>query len=92
MRRLTVALALLCSSCRSKHEISLVPVEATERPLTSVITTSDPLAAIQLLSGFHRIEQNSWRWTAARFAVALKVPPARPGSSVLLFLEANVPG
>ena len=31
--------------------------------LSSAINVGDPRAAIQLLRGFHDIENNAWRWT-----------------------------
>lgn len=37
---------------------------------------ADPAIASQLLSGFYAIENNSWRWVARNFSVALKPPPS----------------
>jgi hypothetical protein len=50
---------------------------------------SDPEAEPQLISGFHAIEQNSWRWTAGRFAVML--PPAGRTTEARLRLRLSVP-
>ena len=52
----------------------------------SVIHAADARVAPQFLSGFHPVESNAWRWTAGRFAVALKTPAgAREKGAVLQF-------
>ena len=43
-------------------------------PLLSTVHAADPKSSIQLIKGFHGVEQNSWRWTMGRFAVTLKPP------------------
>jgi hypothetical protein len=48
---------------------------------------ADPEAEPQLISGFHAIEQNSWRWTAGRFAVLLPPPESAAGARLLLRLS-----
>ena len=40
-----------------------------------MLNMADPSTAVQLVSGFHAIENNSWRWTMKKFSVILK-PPA----------------
>jgi hypothetical protein len=40
----------------------------------STVHTADPKGAIQLLNGFHAVEQNAWRWTMGKFSVTLKTP------------------
>lgn len=60
--------------------------EWTAQELSSVVRVADPSAASQLIEGFHGLEQNTWRWTAKNFKVALK-PPAgayRAGASLVL--------
>jgi hypothetical protein len=42
----------------------------------SMLNMGDPSTASQLASGFHAIEQGSWRWTAKKFSVVLKPPTA----------------
>lgn len=74
MRRLICALALLAvlSACRRRPE----PPSASEGPAnpSSVVRTADPQAEAQLLSGFHEVEQNAWRWAAHSFSVSLRAP------------------
>jgi hypothetical protein len=43
--------------------------------LLSSVHMGDPRAAAQLLTGFHALEQGTWRWTARNFSVALQTPP-----------------
>jgi hypothetical protein len=45
----------------------------------------------QLLSGFYGVEQNSWRWVAPRFSVALKPPSRKPGSGARLTVHFYLP-
>jgi FkbM family methyltransferase len=49
----------------------------------SEVAMGDESTSIQLLRGFHGVE-NGWRWTAGRFEVALGVPAsaAKPGAQV----------
>ncbi|HEV2689077.1 MAG TPA: class I SAM-dependent methyltransferase [Bryobacteraceae bacterium] len=37
----------------------------------------DHVGAGRLLSGWHRLEENAWRWTERRFSVEFSNPPAR---------------
>ena len=48
--------------------------------LRSLVT--DPGATTQLLSGWHALEEWTWRWTERRFSAALRVP-ARSAEAVL---------
>ncbi len=51
-----------------------------------MVNAADPRTASQLVKGFHTVEQNSWRWTAGDFAVALKPPAgaAQKGATLTL--------
>ena len=78
MRRLTAAAVLLLAlspGCKKRDPIKTEPTDESGATLRPVIKMSDPQAAIQLLKGFHDIEQSAWRWTASQFVVALKTPP-----------------
>lgn len=56
--------AVLAGGCRRKST-----------GLSSMVNMADPSTATQLVSGFHAVEQNAWRWTMKKFSVVLK-PPA----------------
>lgn len=61
-------LLILVASC------PLAACHQTYEP-RSDLRMADPAVSSQLLDGFYRIEENSWRWAARNFSVALK-PPA----------------
>ncbi|HCC58461.1 MAG TPA: hypothetical protein DEQ47_14630 [Solibacterales bacterium] len=58
--------------------------------MATVLVMSDPRAAQQLLNGFYALEQNQWRWTAAKFSVALR-PPAGVDKGATLRVKLTVP-
>jgi hypothetical protein len=71
---------LVFSGCRSKDSPSL-----------SDLKMSDPNAERQLISGFYKLEQNQWRWTAGRFAVVLQPPRGAGQNGGTLRLQLFVP-
>ena len=81
-RRVAVALgvfllaaSLPLSACkRREKKIRVQQTDEDSATLASVIHMGDPKAAPQLLKGFYNIEENSWRWTMGKFAVALRPP------------------
>lgn len=73
---LLLAASLAVGGCRRQERARLEVTEEEPAALASVVHVADPATAAQLLKGFHGLEQGSWRWTATRFAVALR-PPAR---------------
>ncbi len=70
-------LILLAAGCSSHRDsgVTVVHEEAPAPKLASVVQVADPAAAIQLLQGFHEVEQGSWRWTQKQFSLLLKTPP-----------------
>lgn len=71
-----------------------VPVQVTEEEppqLASIVHVADPRVSSQLVSGFYNVEQNSWRWTAGRFAVVLRPPTTSPKRGATLQLKLVVP-
>lgn len=94
MRRLTVAAALLLTlapaACKRKPP-RVDTIEDENRLPLSAIAMADPNGAVQLLSGFHTVEDNAWRWTAGKFAVILQPPPGAAEKGARLELELSVP-
>ena len=43
-------------------------------PLATGIEVAEVETASQLVAGWHDLEQNTWRWTAVKFAVQLRPP------------------
>jgi len=80
-------LAISLSACKSKEEATSTMEPA---PVRSSIEMRDPRTAGQLVSGFHSIENNSWRWTERQFTVTLASPrPAQNGA--VLALKFTIP-
>lgn len=75
---------------RRKRDLSGYTEEETPL-LASAILVSDPHMAPQLLSGWYAVEQNSWRWTAGRFAAVLGLPPGAPRKGAVLKLSFSIP-
>ena len=49
-----------------------------------MINMADPSTATQLVSGFHAVEANAWRWTMRKFAVVLKPPQGSAEKGAML--------
>jgi len=82
--------ALLTPACKRHRPVTVQTIE--EAPaLSSVVATSDPQAATQLVSGFYGIEQNAWRWTAGRFVVVLRPPRSASTNGATLQLKFAIP-
>lgn len=95
MRRVMVAVLAVGAltglvACKKKKQ-DVQYVEEGGSQLMSAINVSDPKAAIQLLRGFHDVENNAWRWTGPKFAVALRPPKELPAEGAKLFMEYAVP-
>jgi hypothetical protein len=74
-------LAPACSRQRAGQDLPLVE----EENLLSTLAVADPAAAEQLLSGWHQVEHDSWRWTKRDFSAALKSPAGKAGTLELKF-------
>jgi hypothetical protein len=87
------ALSLLFPSaaCKPNHSVTLEPtIEEPDRPL-AVLDMRDPKAARQLVRGFHRVEENSWRWTMGHFAVSLGTPPGASHNGASVVMKFSIP-
>ncbi len=78
MRRLILALVLVSTvatldSCkRKKKQVDYLDEGGGQ--LVSTVQTRNPGTAIQLVKGFHDIENSAWRWTMGKFTVILRAP------------------
>jgi len=88
MSRRTIALlaALLIPATACKRDKKKVEyIEEGSSQLSTAINVADPRSSIQMLRGFHDLESNAWRWTASKFAVALRPPKdAKTGGRLYL--------
>jgi hypothetical protein len=87
---LMVSLALTPVGCKRKKRAPA----AEEQPagLATMVNAADPRSAVQLVRGFHSVEQNAWRWTMGSFAVSLKPPAGAAQKGATLELKFVVPG
>ena len=96
MRRLILAAAIFAvaaAGCnRNKRE--RVKVELTDESssqIASIVHVADPRASVQLIKGFHDVEQNAWRWTMGKFSVTLRPPKGAAERGAALQLKFSVP-
>jgi hypothetical protein len=87
---LIAALVLAPAGCR-RQRVKVQETEEEAPRLASMIHMADPRAGSQLLSGFHDIEQNAWRWTERRFSVALRPPAGSAQNGGVLNLKFTIP-
>jgi hypothetical protein len=78
-RILVLVLAVVLSGCRTP-----------DGELGEMVNAGDPKMAVQLVSGFHDIE-NGWRWTEGNFAVGVKVPKRAGAVGATLVLKFSIP-
>jgi hypothetical protein len=86
-----LAVPLLLAGCRSKHKVEVEATEEEAPTLSTTVHVADPRAAAQLISGFHGIENQSWRWTAGKFSVLLRPPRTAAQKGATLQFKFAVP-
>ena len=101
MRRLTfqticlglagLTLVLAAEGCKRQRKPKVEPVEEESGGLLSMVQVADPRAAVQLLSGFHAVEDNAWRWTTSKFSVSLRPPAGAAQKGATLDLKLSIP-
>ena len=79
-------LLLVATNCRKKNKPRTDLITEEPAGLVTMLHTADPRGAVQLLRGFHEVENDQWRWTAGEFAVTLRVPKgaAQKGANLIL--------
>src|ERR1017187_4372242 len=87
---LIAALALAPAGCKRKRRNAKTDDQPTG--LATMVNAADPRTSVQLLRGFHGLEQNAWRWTAGEFAVTLKPPAGAAQKGATLEFKFVVPG
>ena len=91
---LTILVALIgltVAGCRPPESVPVETIEEEAEELASMIYVADPRASLQLVKGFHGVEQNAWRWTAGQFAVTLRPPAGAADNGAVLHLKFSVP-
>jgi hypothetical protein len=91
-RRAAVVFAFCAAAACNRRKRSLAAYTDEEVSLlASALLVSDPRVAQQLISGWYPVEQNSWRWTAKRFAAVLGLPPGAVQKGAVLKLHFAIP-
>jgi hypothetical protein len=96
LRGLIAAIALLSvlvlapTGCRIKKK-SRAKTAEDDGQLASIVNVADPRAAVQLIRGFHGLENESWRWTMKNFAVTLRPPANAAQKGASLELKFTLP-
>jgi hypothetical protein len=85
------ALALCAAACRKAEPDLSSFTEEEPAHLSSLIQMADPRVAPQLLSGWHQVEGNAWRWTARNFVAVLRPPPGSAALGATLQFQLTVP-
>jgi hypothetical protein len=84
------AVLAMAAMAGCKKSMPVQYVEEGGSQLATAVNTGDPRAAIQLLRGFHDVENDAWRWTGPKFAVALRPPKEIPAEGASLYLDYTV--
>lgn len=88
----TVAATLvLAAGCKRSERARVQHTEEEAPRLATAVHVADPRSAAQLVSGFHDVEQNAWRWTAGKFTVMLRTPRGAAEKGAVLRLKFSVP-
>jgi hypothetical protein len=85
-----IAIVAIAPACRIKKKPRGAAIEE-DAQLSSIVNVADPRAAVQLVRGFHGLENDSWRWTMKSFTVALRPPAGSAQSGARLELKFTVP-
>ncbi len=86
---LAAALALAAGCKRPQPRVDTI--EDENQPPLSSVHAADARAAAQLLSGFHAVERNAWRWTMGKFSLIMQPPPGAAQKGAQLELKFAVP-
>jgi hypothetical protein len=87
---LLIAIVAVAPACRIKKKPRGAVIE-DDGQLASIVNVADPRAAVQLVRGFHGLENDSWRWTMKNFTVALRPPAGSAQSGAHLELKLTIP-
>ena len=86
-----LALCLLSGCRRGLPDLSSLTEEEATPPLAAEIRVADARASSQLISGWHAVEHNAWRWTARKFSVVLRPPIGAVKGGAVLTLKFTLP-
>jgi hypothetical protein len=88
---LVLTLAFAPLGCNRKTKVRVQTTEEEAPRMASTVSMADPLSQPQLVSGFHSIEESSWRWTARQFVIMLRPPVGAAEKGAVLKMQLTVP-
>jgi hypothetical protein len=89
---IAAAMLLAAAGCKSKKpEVPATVEEPASVRTPPGVKMGDTAAAGQLVSGFHAIEDGSWRWTQKQFTVRLGTPVGAGASGATLTFDFSIP-
>lgn len=88
---LMIVAVMSAPGCLRRKKAQVETVEEYSKDMASVVHSADPASAVQLLKGFHDVEQNAWRWTKSQFSVTLRVPGGARTKGGKLELKFTLP-
>jgi hypothetical protein len=89
---LILAIAVTTTACKGTHNrVTVQNEEETAPSLVSLLRMNDPNASSQMLSGFHGLENNTWRWTQGKFSVLLRTPPGAAAKGGVVTFSFTLP-
>ncbi len=89
---LFIAILLLApAGCKRRKRPVIKAAEEEPGMLATAVDVADPRAAVQLVRGFHDVEQKAWRWTTGKFAVTLRPPRGSSQKGATLALKFTIP-
>lgn len=91
MRRLAIATLVLASSSACRRNSSEPATIEQTAALASTVNVADDRFAVQLVKGFHEVENGAWRWTKGRFAVNLQPPVSAATKGAQLVMKFVIP-
>jgi hypothetical protein len=88
---LVAALLWMPTGCKRGKKAGAESAAAGGPRVATTVHMGDPKSAGQLVSGFHDIEDNAWRWTQKQFAVEVGTPPGAAQKGATLEFDFTVP-
>lgn len=89
---MAVGAALLAAGCKKPVRVKADAAPDEEPGIKSVVVMADVPASMQLVRGFHALEDKAWRWTEGKFAATLRRPLHGEKNGASLFVKFTAAG
>ena len=91
---LAASVLMFCSAgCNRNRSKANATIEEAAPLQTEqiMLEANDPAASVQLIKGFHTLEQGRYRWTMGQFSVILRPPVQASERGARLILQLGIP-